>query len=256
MTIQLNDIVFDDFNLGRLADEETKLPRRESRSQEPGIPPDERLRRLETAGNTALDLALEHYALERDRVVTVGFAQRGSVTLATWLESPESRNAVSWSFIETLGRVTAFGNDAVRKRLTSLQPFAGEGVLDRYADAMIAALRGEVDQRAIGQVMEMAADRKATRYVAGFVLPAAQGLLALGAGDPQALQESLSAIVRHHKDEVKGDYRLDALRGFINAYGIFHVRLALERGIPLTIDSPYLPVWLVDLCRTTPPSAS
>lgn len=253
MVIKLNDVAFAD-----LTRQESNIAKIEMRARADGLAAPDQLRRLKIAGDACLQIAYQYYALERDRSLVATYGHRAASWLAAWLEMSESRKdpVAPWVFIEALGQGCAFADMETFRRLGALEGYPGDDVLELYANSMLRCLRGETDHDALKRVIELAGDRKQTRYVSGFVLPAAKAMVAVLSRDTAAVEAALASMLEHHTAEVKGEYRLDVLRGFMNAYGLFYVRIALERGIPLTIDSPYLPIWLVDLCRTTPPSAS
>jgi hypothetical protein len=261
MVLKLNDIVFDDFNISALAEDESGLAALEERSREAGPDPSQRLKRLSIAGERALVIALKHYALERDSGGVRAYAARGAAHLCAWLEMPESTRppVITWYYAQYVSWATAFADPATRSRLGSVPahaalPHRDNGAL--YSYILTAFLRGETIDEPLDALREQCLDRKATKFLSTTVLACTDAMRATLDGNTAALNQALEDLVAQHKQDVKGEYRTNALRGFMNAYGLFYVRIALERGIPLTIDSPYLPVWLVDLCRTTPPTAS
>jgi hypothetical protein len=261
MTLKLNDIVFDDFNIANLARSESRLGMIEARAEASDVPVPERLSRLSIAGEKAVGIALEHYALERDRAGIVAYARRGAAWLARWAELPDSRvpPVITWYYAQYVSWATAFADPSTRQRLNALPSSASEthreaGAL--YSHILTAFLRGEIIDEPLAALRMACMDRKATKFLSTTVLACTDAMRATLDGNAAGLNQALEDLVAQHKQDVKGEYRTNALRGFMNAYGLFYVRIALERGIPLTIDSPYLPVWLVDLCRTTPPTAS
>lgn len=261
MTIKLNDIEFDAFNLAHLAKSETQLEFVEARAHAADLPVAQRLRRLAIAGEESLGIAFQHYALERDSAGLLAYCRRGSRGLAAWLEIPESTQSpvITWYYAQYASWATAFADAPTRKRLNLLPSSAAETHRDNgalYSHILTSFLRGEGVDEPLATLRAACLDRKATKFLATTVLACTDAMRATLDGNAPALNQALEDLITQHKQDVKGEYRTLALRGFMNAYGLFYVRIALERGIPLTIDSPYLPVWLVDLCRTTPPDAS
>lgn len=260
MVLKLNDVAFDDFTLNMLAEDEESIPAGEVRAREPGLTTDERLRRLAACGEAILDVAFMHYALERPSGAIVPLLQHGARTHATRLEVAEAGDQTfSWYYAQYVSWGTAFADGPTRQRLNSLPSLArlmqrDNGAL--YSHILTSFLRGETVDEPLAALRTACMDRKATKFLSTTVLACTDAMRATLDGNAPALNQALEDLVTQHKQDVKGEYRTLALRGFMNAYGLFYVRIALERGIPLTIDSPYLPIWLVDLCRTTPPSAS
>jgi len=260
MVLKLNDIAFDEFSLELLAEDEGFIPAGEVRAGEPGLTTDERLQRLAASGETTLGVAFKHYALERPPAGITALLQRGARVHATRLELAEAGDKTfSWYYPQYVSWATAFADGPTRERLSALPSLArlmqrDNGAL--YSHILTSFLRGETVDEPLAALRTACTDRKATKFLSTTVLACTDAMRATLDGHAVALNQALEDLVTQHKQDVKGEYRTLALRGFMNAYGLFYVRIALERGIPLTIDSPYLPIWLVDLCRTTPPSAS
>lgn len=260
MVLKLNSVSFDEFSLEMLAEDEEGIPAGEARAEERGLAADERLRRLAACGETTLEVAFKHYALERPHEGITRLLQRGTRALAAHLEVAEAGDKTfSWYYAQYVSWATAFADGPTRQRLSALPSLAkltqrNNGSL--YSHILTSFLRGETVDQPLATFRAACIDRKATKFLATTGLACTDALRATLDGNAPALNQALEDLVTQHKQDVKGEYRTLALRGFMNAYGLFYVRIALERGIPLTIDSPYLPVWLVDLCRTTPPSAS
>jgi hypothetical protein len=260
VVLNLNAIVFDDFNLRSMETAETKIPLREARAREEGLPIDEQLKRLATSGETTLEVAFKHYALERPHDDITRLLQRGARALAAHLEVAEAGDKTfSWYYAQYVSWATAFADGPTRQTLSALPSLAKLTQRDNgslYSHILTSFLRGETVDEPLAALRTACMDRKATKFLSTTVLACTDAMRATLDGDAAGLSQALEDLVTQHKQDVKGEYRTLALRGFMNAYGLFYVRIALERGIPLTIDSPYLPIWLVDLCRTTPPSAS
>lgn len=169
-----------------------------------------------------------------------------------------SGGLMPWHLIKDMSFAVAFGDGAVRDRFARLPStlYATEDPEDvtsrDYLDALRAVLRGE--PRDMTAILEACSRRTASRFETLHIRPLVRCLSAVLAGDGPGLDSSLQECLRRHLKDVKGELRTD-VEGFMVIDALVHVRLALERGIPITVESPYLPISLVERAWKTTPSS-
>lgn len=206
------------------------------------------------------EVGLLYYQQERPHVEILEHFRPACDALARKYELRPtlSGGLMPWHLIKDMSFAVAFGDGAVRDRFAGLPStlYATEDPEDvtsrDYLDALRSVLRGE--PRDMTPILEACSRRTASRFETLHIRPLVRCLSAVLAGDGPGLDSSLQECLRRHLKDVKGELRTD-VEGFMVIDALVHVRLALERGIPITVESPYLPVSLVERAWKTTPSS-
>lgn len=104
---------------------------------------------------------------------------------------------------------------------------------------------GTVSQGEASPLMEYLAGDGIDRYQLSWTLPLAQGLVALSSDDAAGLETAVKALEKNHaRDAKRGDFKL-LYDGFLCEQALMLVQLGREKGLEVSIDSPYVPVQLL-----------
>lgn len=211
-------------------------------------------------GEWALTYALDLYQQERPASETLELlAEAAEMMLRNWELRTEHQgggfmDAASWH--EVMSLAITFGSVSNRARIVAVPDavvyeYGPEGTADAL---LVRAIRHWLGTGELGEPYEAALARfgskAASRWETRLLLPAAEGLAAVANGDDVVWNKSLAAMTAEHKHQaLRGNLQRSA-QAFINLKAIWLLRLGLDRGMQCSVDSPYLPIPLVEAaCR-------
>lgn len=152
-------------------------------------------------------------------------------------------------FTLLLGVVAAFGSADLRARASHVErwkwyhPETPEWALRAdVAELLKDTLGGRLDPSRAGLALEATQAPTASRHAVKYVRPLVAALVALGGVDAATLSKSISLLVEEHRFQaLHGDMQLD-LDGIVAIVPLGLARLAIEAGMRVDVDSPYLPL--------------
>jgi len=211
-------------------------------------------------GGAALDFGLEYYQQEKPVTEILPIlAEAADAILRSWELRTKNQgdgitDAVMWP--RMISPVIAFGPVSIRDRLVAIPDTViyEDGPTGTSAALLIAMIRHWLRAGELGEPHAAALERysrdNATRRECKVLLPTVQGLEAVAKKDADAWNASLAATTADHKrDAMRGELQRDP-RGYMNLEGVWLLRLGLERGMSCTVDSPYLPIFILEAaCR-------
>jgi hypothetical protein len=180
------------------------------------------------------------------------------------VSSPTEKGDRSWSqFDEALNLMIAFGTPEQRIAAARIakeyywkdwsgRPIPAEQSSDARCVAYLELLKnfaasGQFDAESCRQVKEFCLSNKSSRVEKLEILPRLQALEAVHLRDEAAWNAALEALVRYHRGEaLRGEMQFhhDA---FMCLPGMALGRLGLEHRMTCTVNSPYLPLHLLEI---------
>lgn len=216
-------------------------------------------------GDALLDLGLKYYQKEggTDEILDL-FDESAVMKLRSWEFRSEHRDGYgdAYAWRKIVSPVIAFGPASNRRRIVDIpDAVVYENGPGGSSNAMLlAAIREWLATGKLGDryaaALERCSSKGANRWEARVLLPVLKGLEAIANSDAIAWNRALATTTDEHKREaLRGELQRD-VQGFMNLEGIWLLRLGLERGMTCTVDSPYLPIPLVEAaCRRTASSS-
>jgi hypothetical protein len=221
--------------------------------------PRARQSRYESMGRLSLEAGLLGYALEEPALVVRRHLAEAAGSLARALvlrETPEpAARRNPWQAEQYLNVVACFGDPAERAIVSGLSPWQyrhpehrEHDPLASYLALLCRHLGGEpLDADVLRHVVEACGVASASKETRLFLLPLAEGLLALEGGDDEAWNRSIARLVAAHAREARsGELKLRA-ESCICLGGLLLAGLGLKRGRVCRAESPYLPLFLLRL---------
>ena len=119
-------------------------------------------------------------------------------------------------------------------------------VLVQYLDVLrkflsTNTLAQEAWQRALAECSKS----NAGKYDAVVTKSKLNALKAVATGDPALLNENIAILIEDHENEAKRGENQNSRRGFICMPALMFARLGADRKLPVTVQSPYLPLYLL-----------
>lgn len=157
-------------------------------------------------------------------------------------------------FREIVNLVGAFGDVTLRGQAASVPEWqyrfpvsAEDDARALYLDVLKRYLNGEpLDQSACARVEAHAAAAVASKEDCLFLLPDVRALWALASGNTAQFQEALAQLVAaHEREAMRGENRFKTT-GLMCLPGLRLARFALDQGLRCTVQSPYLPLDLLE----------
>jgi hypothetical protein len=212
----------------------------------------------ESVGELSLKLGLLLYALEADEDEVRSYLGMAAAHLAPALalrERPEpDEHRSPWQGEQWIDVVACWGDGPAVEAVVGLRPWqyrspvrAEHDALALYLDVLRKYLGGSpIDEAALAGVVRACAAGSATKEDRLFLRPAADGLLALSAGDADGWNYALAQILSAHGREAhEGDLRL-LPDGCLSFRALLLAKLGLDRGLSLRAASEYMPLSLVE----------
>jgi hypothetical protein len=198
------------------------------------------------------DLAAYRYELEIDRAsVLCAFAATIRAGVAAYAHAPKLDSIrTPFYFGQLTGIVAAFGGPADRARIAAiprnhfLMPEMPEytAMADAYS-ALQSYLDGTPDHGIARRAVE--AQQRRDRDSFHYSRPLARAVLGLADGDAAVVTAAVAAMADLHLHLAReGDLQTGAA-GCIAVLPLGVMRLARERGLECTLDSPYVPLELL-----------
>lgn len=222
---------------------------------DPGPTEERKLRYYTQLSNFLLWLALYEYMAERPDRVVVDHLTRAAAVRQTMYEQQHALGGVGYgdlaSFEETLALIECFGAPERRPMLEQIPESAYRFPVEKkdehyalYVHALkLAVARGEVEEASLTRLRD-AFDR---RPGPDDIAVQARALAALAVGDPADFNQHLTAIVRRHAAGTKRGELSDSTDGFVCMAGMALGGLARRLHVPVAVESPYLPLRLLDV---------
>jgi hypothetical protein len=217
-------------------------------------------------GGVYEELALVGFAIGRDAGEVLWHLRKmGQAHLAMYESHPNERRpgASEWEFLDHFGVIVAFGDEKDRSRLARLasgqylgrNPDTWRG-LKTLLPVLLGWLAGDgLDRQTLSELQRACGGKKASRDDVQSLLPLVEGALALDTGNGGGLNAAAGRLLATHEVDAAGDLK-DLSRRFMCLNGLWLVRLGLERNIKITVDSPYVPVKLIEQAWKNPPTTA
>jgi hypothetical protein len=205
-----------------------------------------------------LDLASAQYHLEYPAIEIVLHLRNAAYWAVELLKEfatsgrPHSNTPIF--FLNDIGLVAAFGASGDRDWIAHSSPelFRHKrvdvfGRLQRVAEIYCAVLRGTAAVREIEDVRHACQEETASRFDAEWGYGIATSLLGLVRRDPTMGSDGLRSVVNAHEREAKrGDWK-KLSEGLMSRAGLGLLRMFREAGIAVDVESPYVPVQLLEV---------
>jgi hypothetical protein len=218
----------------------------------------------ENRGYVARSVALYRYALytyseggDPDELAALFAGAASDFALSLSLRPPpdESSSRSPWQAESYLCLIACFGDDEAAAQAASLEPWQYRFParpetedLARYLSHLCGAIDGaDFDPVLLASIAAAAGVPNADRENRLFLAPAASGLIAIHSGDERAWNAAIAKLVAAHKeDALRGQLRL-LPQGMIAMTALMVAKFGLDAGLKCTIESDYLPLFLLDL---------
>lgn len=212
----------------------------------------------ESIGRVAMTLGLIGHAIDADEAQTLRHFRLAATHLARALakrapphESEHRGPHESELFLNVIG---AFGDSEAWRLCAALLPqqlrwpeHAQHQAHGRYLGLLVRHFAGnEPDDTDLRAVLSSCESPRASREDRRFLRPSAQGLDAVEQQDDTAVKLALAQLVAAHAQEaLAGDLRLQ-FEGLACLRALMLARFALDAGLDVAIESPYLPLHLLE----------
>jgi hypothetical protein len=162
-----------------------------------------------------------------------------------------------WEFSEALDLVAAFGDAATQQKARMVQEWQYRSSSSPEEDALALYLDvlkkyfggGPLDEDACARVEAHAGADVASKLDRLFLWPDVRALRAMRSGDGAEWNDALLRLVTAHAQEaMRGEYRFRTI-GLMCLPGLRLARFGLDRSMRCTVESPYLPLDLLEARR-------
>ena len=210
-------------------------------------------------GHYSMWLGLYEYMLEgSDAVIATHFmramrAYQSMLELRAKPEGPTGGRELR-EFEQTLAFAACFGDSACTRALSRLEEWAYRDPIRSETDAYAAYLGAlkfvvaneEKDHSEAKRALDACRAANQARDVPVEIADRIFALLALVDGDAIGFNRHLAAVVRNHVVDARSGELSDMQEGFICLEALGLSGLAKRQGVPVTVNSVYLPLSLLD----------
>jgi hypothetical protein len=246
-----NDVIEEDIEHGRAS-----LAKRQQRN--PGEHAGDQETHFARLADIAVELGLAAYQQELPKQEVVNYLALAAESLMKMYASRQNRAAVQternpmmW-LLRDFGAVVCFGDLSRRRELGDLQRWKYDdetssfGKLHPLIEAVQRHLRGETVPKSFeAALLEMRA-RKATSRDVEIFAPLGDALLGVLEINGKVWNDGLQKYLDWHVEQsLYGDWKL-LPKAFIALPALGFAKLGIERGLTCTVQSPYLPLFLIE----------
>ncbi len=167
----------------------------------------------------------------------------------------EGEYRIPWLFLKALALAVSFPGKTPLRSLAAFEEWRYYGreehpeakQLVRYLGILKAFVGGlELDDRTAMSIQDQAALDSASKYERRFLLPQIRALRAVAAGNQDGFTAAMKELLQSHQAEAaKGELAKEA-EGLMCLPGLMLAKLARDRGMQAGVESPYLPVKLLE----------